>query len=239
MRKILPWAMAFVLSAGAAAANAAERKPKNAAQSKATPQSKATAAPAKAPAAPQPKAITLNCVGLYSETDAGYVSFRVGTGAWTVIKVGDTVPADAEVKVSVERDWVELTQSDNPAAVYEINGESGPVTKTVADIVKGTPRTVKAPKASGDTPDPAFKDKLVVLQYLGRQIYTDPAGDEKDVKYGDVLATGGKVAIIAINNTLTLMNAGGKVTTVVGPLKFDVEKVIKNEKLYKFLNTGR
>ena len=59
------------------------------------------------------------------------------------------------------------------------------------------------------------------------------------MKYGDVLATGGKVAIIAINNTLTLMNASGKVTTVVGPLKFEVAKVLKNEKLYKFLNVGR
>ena len=84
-----------------------------------------------------------------------------------------------------------------------------------------------------------YKDKLVVTQYLGRQIYANPAGDEKDVKYGDVLAWGGKVMIIAINNTLTLMNAAGKVTTVVGPLKFDVDKVLKNEKLYKFLNVPR
>jgi hypothetical protein len=35
------------------------------------------------------------------------------------------------------------------------------------------------------------------------------------------------------------MNAGGKVTTVIGPLKFDVEKVLKNEKLYKYLNVPR
>ncbi len=59
------------------------------------------------------------------------------------------------------------------------------------------------------------------------------------MKYGDVLASGGKVTIIAINNTITLMNAGGKVTTVIGPLKFDVDKVLKNEKLYKFLNVRR
>jgi hypothetical protein len=206
--KILPWAAALVLSAGGSAAAA------------------------------EAKASALKCVGLYSETDGGYVSFRVGTGAWTVIKVGDTVPANAEIKISVDRDWVELAPSDNPNAVYEVAGsESGAVTKSVADILKGTPKSVKFPKAGSD--DPAFKDKLVVTQYLGRQVYADPSGDEKDIKYGDVLALGGKVTIIAINNTITLMNAGGKVTTVVGPLKFDVEKVLKNEKLYKFLNVGR
>lgn len=232
MRKILPWAIALVLSGAAASANAAPKKPNT------TP--KATNAdPSKPASAPETKAPTLRCVGLYSETDAGYVSFKSGTGSWTVIKVGDTIPADAEIKVTVDRDWVELAPTDNPGAVYELNGESGPVTKSVADILKGTSRSVKAPKASGGAADPAFKDKLVVTQYLGRQIYTDPNGDEKDVKYGDVLATGGKVAIIAINNTLTLMNASGKVTTVVGPLKFEVAKVLNNEKLYKFLNVGR
>jgi len=234
MRKNLFCAVAIALLGGATVASAAPKKASDAAQGKAAP------APAKPAAAPESKGVTLKCVGLYSETDAGYVSFRVGAGAWTVIKVGDTVPADAELKVSVERDWVELTPTDNPNAVYELAGsESGAVTKSVAELVKSTPRQIKAPKASGDTPDPAFKDKLVVTQYLGRQIYTDPKGDEKDVKYGDALAAGGKVAIIAINNTLTLMNASGKVTTVVGPLKFDVDKVLKNEKLYKFLNAGR
>lgn len=232
MRKSLPWAIALVLSGAAAAANAAPKKATTA--PKAT-----TAAPSKPASAPETKAPTLKCVGLYSETDAGYVSFKVGNGSWTVIKVGDTIPADADVKVAVDRDWVEFTPSDNPGAVYELNGESGPVTKNVADIAKGTPKVVKAPKASGATPDPAFKDKLVVMQYLGRQVYTDSNGDDRDIKYGDVLAAGGKVSIIAINNTLTLMNAGGKVTTVVGPLKFDVDKVLKNEKLYKFLNVGR
>jgi len=215
MRKILPWALALVLPYGAA----------EAAQSKATPQGKAT---------------TLTCVGLYSETDAGYASFRVGADPWTAIKVGDTIPANAEIQVSVDRDWIELTPSDNPKAVYEISGsESGTVTKNVAEILKGTPRLVNAPKASGDRPDPAFKDKLFVTRYLGRQIYTNPDGDEKDVKYGDVLATKGKVTIIAINNTITLMNASGKTTTVIGPLKFDIDKVLKNEKLYRFLNVPR
>ncbi|HEU4382084.1 MAG TPA: hypothetical protein VFR85_01175 [Anaeromyxobacteraceae bacterium] len=211
MRRILTSAMAVLLAGGALAAGPAPSK-----------------------------ATTLTCVGLYSETDAGYVSFRVGTGSWTAIKVGDTIPANAEIQISVDRDWVELTPSDNPSAVYEIGGsESGAIIKNVADVLKGTPRVVKAPKPTGDKPDPAFKDKLVVTRYLGRQIYTNPGGDEKDVKYGDVLATGGKVTIIAINNTITLANASGRVTTVVGPLKFEVEKVLKNEKLYKFLNVPR
>jgi hypothetical protein len=231
MRKILPWVMALVLSGLSAAASAAPKKPASPAPSKAKA--------AEAAKAPEAKPATLPCVGLYSETDAGYVSYKAGAGAWTVVKVGDEIPAGAEIKVTVDRDWIEVTPSDNPAAVYELNGESGPVTKTVAAILEGTPRAVEAPQASGGAPDPAFKDKLVVTRYLGRQVYTDGNGDDKDIKYGDVLAMGGKVSIIAINNTLTLMNASGKVTTIVGPLKFDVDKVLKNEKLYKYLNTGR
>jgi hypothetical protein len=64
-------------------------------------------------------------------------------------------------------------------------------------------------------------------------------GSTQDIKYGDVLDSTGKVTIIAINNTITLMNANGAVTTVIGPLRFEVEKVLKNEKLYKFLNVLR
>ena len=234
MRKILPWVIAIALSGAAAAASAAPKKAGS------SPQGKTTTAPQAKPApAPEVKPANAKCVGLYSETDAGYVSYQVSGGAWTVVKVGDTIPANAQIKVTVDRDWVELIPSDNPGAVFELNGESGPVTKSVADVLKGTPRAVKLPKASGDAPDPAFKDKLVVMQYLGRQVYTDQNGDDKDIKYGDVLATGGKVAIIAINNTLTLANATGKVTTVVGPLKFEIDKVLKNEKLYKFLNVPR
>lgn len=225
----LTWAAALTLSCAAAAAEPARGK--------------APAAPARGKPAAEPArskvAASLTCVGLYSETDAGYVSFRVEGGAWTTIKVGDTIPATAEVKVTVDRDWVELTPSDDPAAVYELNGESGPITRTVADILKGKARMVKASRGTGDKPDPDLKDKLVVTQYLGRQIYASPSGDEKDVKYGDVLVKGGKVTIIAINNTLTLANASGKVTTVVGPLKFEVEKVLKDEKLYKYLNVPR
>ncbi len=180
---------------------------------------------------------TLICVGLYSETDAGYVSWRVGKGEWAVIKVGDKIPPTAEIKVNVDRDWVELSPTANPAAVYEIIGpESGEVVKSVAALLKTKPRTIVFPKGTKDKPDPKYKDKLVVLQYLGRQIYMTADGDTRDIKYGDVLDRTGKVMIIAINNTITLMNASGAVTTVIGPLKFDVEKVLTNQKLYKYLN---
>jgi hypothetical protein len=185
----------------------------------------------------QAKAGTLTCVGLYSETDAGQVSYKVGTGDWIVVKVGDKIPANAQIKINVDRDWIEVTPSDNPNAVYEIAGsESGDVLKKVADILKGKPRTVNFPKVVGGKPDPKFKDKLVVTQYLGRQIYMTADGDSKDIKYGDVLDIKGKVKIIAINNTLTLMKDSGQVTTVIGPLKFDVEQVLLNKQLYKFLN---
>jgi hypothetical protein len=140
----------------------------------------------------------------------------------------------------VDRDWIELTPSDKPNSVYEVAGsESGEVIKKVADILKGKPKAVSFPKPSGATPDPKFKDKLVVTQYLGRQIYMTAGGDTNDVKYGDVLDIKGKVTIIAINSTVTLMNASGAVTTVIGPLKFEVEKVLTNQKLYKFLNVPR
>ncbi|HET6450034.1 MAG TPA: hypothetical protein VFI08_01945, partial [Spirochaetia bacterium] len=73
---------------------------------------------------------TLKCVGLYSETSDGQVSYRVGGGAWIVMKVGDTIPAAAEIRVNVSRDWVELTPSNNPNAVYEIDGpDSGELVK--------------------------------------------------------------------------------------------------------------
>jgi hypothetical protein len=191
--------------------------------------------------AAQAKAGTLTCVGLYSETDAGYISYRVGTGQWVVVKVGDTIPANAELRVNVDRDWIEVTPANNPNAVYEIAGSaSGEVVKKVADILKAKPRAVSFPKASGGNPDPKFKDKLVVTKYLGRVVYlASPDADDKDVKYGDILDIKGKVTIIAINSTITLMNATGGVTTVIGPLKFDVEKVLTNQKLYKFLNVPR
>jgi hypothetical protein len=47
------------------------------------------------------------------------------------------------------------------------------------------------------------------------------------------------VKIIAINNTITLMNAGGGVTTVIGPLNFTIDQVLNNKSLYKFLNVQK
>jgi len=191
--------------------------------------------------AAQAKAGTLKVVGLYSETSDGSVSYRVRTGEWVVAKVGDTIPANAEIRVNVDRDWIEVTPSNNPNAVYEIHGpDSGEVIKRVPDILKGKPRLVSFPKPKGTTPDPKYKDKLVVAQYLGRQVYVaNPDADEKDIQYGDVLDIKGKVRIIAINNTINLMNASGKVTTVIGPLNFDVEQVLTNKQLYKYLNVPK
>lgn len=180
---------------------------------------------------------TVKCVGIYSETGAGSVGYRVGRGEWVVIQIGDTIPADAEIRINVDRDWIEVAPSDNPNAVYEITGsESRVVLIKVADLLKGTPRSVSFPNPSSGSPDPKYRNKLVVIEYLGRQIYMTRDGDTKDIKYGDVLDRTGKVTIIAINNTITLMNASGKVTTVIGPLKFDVEQVLTNQKLYKYLN---
>lgn len=189
--------------------------------------------------AAEAKAGTLTCVGLYSETDAGFISYRVGTGSWVVVKVGDVIPANAEVKITVDRDWIEVIESGKPNTVFELTGsESGAVTKKTADILKAKGRTVAFPK-EGKTADPKYKNKLVVKQYLGRQIYRNPSKDEKDIKYGDVLENGGRVTIIGINNTLTLANDKGEVTTVIGPLKFEVEKVLTNQSLYKFLNVAK
>jgi hypothetical protein len=188
----------------------------------------------------QAKAGPMTCVGIYSETDAGYVSYRVGTADWIVIKVGDKIPANGEIRVNVDRDWIELTPSGNSNAVYEIAGsETGDVVKKVTDILKGKPKTVAFPKGTKAKPDPKFKDRLVVTQYLGRQVYMTADGDSRDIKYGDVLDIKGKVSIIAINNTITLMKDSGEATTVIGPLKFDVEKVLKNQQIYKFLNVPR
>ena len=186
------------------------------------------------------KAGTLVCVGLYSETSDGSVSYRVGSGQWIVVKVGDVIPANAEIRVNVDRDWIEVIPATNPNAVYEIDGpqSGGEIIKKVTDILKGKPRIVSFPKPKGTTPDPKYKDKLVVAQYLGRQIYRNADGDENDIKYGDVLDIKGKVRIIAINNTVNLMNADRKVTTVIGPLVFNIDQVLNNKQLYKFLNVN-
>jgi hypothetical protein len=156
------------------------------------------------------------------------------------VKIGDKIPAAAEIRVNVDRDWIELTPAGSPTAVYEIAGsENGDVVKKVTDILKGKPKVVAFPKGTAAKPDPKFKDKLVVTQYLGRQIYMTADGDTRDIKYGDVLDKTGKVTIIAINNTINLMKDTGEVANVIGPLKFDIDKVLTNQKLYKFLNVPR
>jgi hypothetical protein len=184
------------------------------------------------------KAGSLTCVGLYSETSDGYVSARVSAdGAWLPIKVGDVIPAGAEIKINVDRDWVEFIATGKPNAAYEIAGPaSGEKVLKVADVLKAKPRAVAFPKGSASAPDPKFKDKLVVTQYLGRQIYKNASGDSTDIKYGAILDIAGKIRIIAINNTINLMNASGGTTTVIGPLNFTVEQVLTNKSLYKYLN---
>jgi hypothetical protein len=180
---------------------------------------------------------TLKCVGIYSETAAGHIGYRVGTGDWVVIKVGDVIPANAQIRVNVAQDWIELTPSNNPNAVYKISGSSaGDIVRDVSDIQKSPPRTVGFPQPSGGTPDPKFANKLVVTQYNSRQVYRQPGQRGKDIEYGDVLEANGTVSIIAINTTITLMKADGTTINVVGPLTFSVQKALAGEKLYKFLN---
>jgi hypothetical protein len=135
---------------------------------------------------------------------------------------------------------VEFIPATNPNAVYEIDGpqSGGEIIKKVTDILKAKARAVSFPKPSGTAPDPKFKDKLVVAQYLGRQFYRNADGDDNDIKYGDVLDTKGKVRIIGINNPISLMNADGKVTKVIGPLVFTVDQVLNNKQLYKFMNVN-
>ena len=185
----------------------------------------------------QTNAGTLKCVGIYSQTAAGQISYRVGTGDWVVIKVGDVIPADAQIRVNVAQDWIELTPSNNPDAVYKISGSSARDTvQKVSDIQMSSPRVVSFPKPSRGTPDPKFANKLVVTQYNSRQVYRQPGQRGKDIQYGDVLEANGTVSIIAINTTITLMKADGTTINVIGPLTFSVQKALAGEKLYKFLN---
>ena len=186
------------------------------------------------------KADTLTCVGLFSETSDGSISYQVAKKAWVVIKVGDVIPADATVRINIEQDWIELTPTSNPNVVYDLQGSGkGDVTKTVPEILKSKSRAVAFPKKSAAT-DPAFKDKLVVTQLVGRQVYSaNPNADDKDIQYGDVLDIKGKVRIIGINNTLTLMFPNGATTTVIGPLTFEVKKVFDGSNLYKYLNVAK
>lgn len=182
--------------------------------------------------------VAMNVVGLYSETAAGSVSYRVGGEKWKVIKLGDQIPDNAEILISVDRDWVELSPFNNINAVYEITGsEKGKVIKKIADLLKQKPRLVSFPKATGDKIDPKFADKVVVKKYLGRQVYQKSPDEEwQDIKYGVILDKNTTINIIAINNTLTLVLPDGSEKEIIGPLKFTVEQVLKGEKLYKYLN---
>jgi hypothetical protein len=138
---------------------------------------------------------------------------REGSGDWIVVKVGDTIPVNAEIRVNVDRDWIEVTPSDNPDSVCEIHGpDSGQVIKKVSDLLNERPRRVSFPHGTTSRPDPRYKNRLVVREYLGR------------------------LRIIAINNTLRLVQADGQVTNVIGPLDFDLEEVLKNQDLYRYLN---
>ena len=187
------------------------------------------------------KAGGLTCVGLYSETSDGTVSYRVaGKTDWVPIKVGDSISLSSDVKINVDRDWVEFIQAGKPNAVYELDGPaSGEIVKKAADVLKGKSRTVAFPKGTVSAPDSKYKNKLVVGQYLGRQVYLTADGDSRDIKYGDVLENTGKVRIIGINNTITLLNASGGTTTVIGPLNFTVDQVLTNKSLYKYLNVQK
>jgi len=182
----------------------------------------------------------LICVSLYSETSDGQISWRVGKGDWKVIGLGDTVPLTADIRINVAQDWIELIASGVPTKVFDLEGkDSGDVLVKAADVLKGPSRTVALPKTS-DSTDPAFKDKLVATRVWGRQVYrASRETPEQDIRYGDLLDIKGKVRIIGINNTLTLMFPNGAETTVVGPLTFDVQKVFAGTNLYKYLNVTR
>jgi hypothetical protein len=187
------------------------------------------------------KPATLTCVGVYSETSDGTVGSRVAKGDWVAIKVGDVIPAGADVKINVDRDWVEFIATGKPTTVYELDGplDGKEIVKSAADILKGKSRAVSFPKGTKDKPDLKYKDKLVVTGYLGRQFYMTTDGDQKEIKYGDVLQRGGKVKIIATNNTLSLQNSAGASTTIIGPLNFAVDQVLDNKSLYKYLNVQK
>jgi len=189
------------------------------------------------PSFAQANADTLKCVGIYSETAAGQISYKAGTDDWVAIKVGDVIPADAQIRVNVAQDWIELTPFNNPDAVYKISGNSGgDVVQNVSDIQMSSPRVVSFPQPNGGTPDPKFANKLVVTQYSSRHVYRQPGQRGRDIQYGDVLEANGTVSIIAINTTITLMKADGSTFNVIGPLTFSVQKALAGEKLYKFLN---
>ncbi|HBG00955.1 MAG TPA: hypothetical protein DDW87_05215 [Firmicutes bacterium] len=179
----------------------------------------------------------LRVVGLYSETAAGSVSYRLGDDNWKKVNLADELPAEAEILIDVARDWVEFISVTNPNAVYEVRGEKDRVIQvTLATILAGGPtREVTFPEASADI-DPAFANTLVVKEYLGRQHYIREDGRRVEIKYGDILEVGGDVNIIGINNTLLLALPNGEDTIIIGPIRFTVETILKGENLYKYLN---
>jgi hypothetical protein len=179
------------------------------------------------------------CVGLFSETSDGQISWRVGKTDWKPVALGDTVPLTADIRINVEQDWIEFIATGAPTKVFDLQGTDKEQIIKVADLLKGKSRTVAFPKKS-DSTDPAFKDKLVVTKVWGRQVYrANRDTPDKDIQYGDLIDIQGKVRIIGINNTLTLMFPNGAETTVVGPLSFEVQKVFSGTNLYKYLNVTK
>ena len=181
--------------------------------------------------------VNFRVVGLYSETTAGTVSYRLGEDQWKKVNLADELPLEAEIQIDVARDWIELIAVDDPSAVYELRGEKDAVIRVkLADLLAGEPsRVVRFPEAGGDF-DPAFDNTLVVKEYLGRQHYIKEDGRRVEIKYGDILEVGGDVNIIGINNTLLLALHNGEDITVIGPIRFTVENILKGENLYKYLN---
>jgi len=178
----------------------------------------------------------LNVVGLYSETGAGHVEVMKG-GKWNIVSIGDKISLYTTIRITVDRDWVEISPDDNPNAVYELDGsKKGPVIKKISDLLKQKPKIVSFPKKSVKG-DKNFSGKLVVVQYLGRQRYqANDDADWVDLRYGDILDKGGTVNIIAINSTLALEYPNGDVSNIYGPIRFKVEKLFTGQKLYKYLN---
>jgi len=186
--------------------------------------------------AAQAKPGTLKVVGLYSETSDGYVTTgsAAARGPWW-----PSATSFRQRRNQGERgqDWVEVIQATNPNAVYEIHGpDSGELVKKVTDILKKQAPHRELSEAERRQLRPQVQGQAGRHAVPRTADLYQPDKDQNDIKYGDVLDIKGKVRIIAINNTITLMNAQGKVTTVIGPLNFDVEKVLTNQQLYKYLN---
>ena len=81
-------------------------------------------------------------------------------------------------------------------------------------------------------------DHYLVFSSDSHSVLTIDSPKDQDVVAVPNLDIKGKVRIIAINNTINLMNADRKVTTVIGPLVFNIDQVLNNKQLYKFLNVN-